>query len=145
MIRHELVTGPTDPVVPLSAIKQHLRVDHDDEDELIEAFTDAATQMLDGPSGILGIALAPQTWRAVFSEGEDVHLPLGPVISQADPVTADGEVTVEYVAGFAEVPFPIRAAIMLHVGTLYAERQLSAETWNPTRIYDQLIAPWRKW
>lgn len=145
MIRHELVTGPADPVVPLSAVKVHLRVDGDEEDELIQSFTDAATQMLDGPSGVLGIALSPQTWRAVFREGEEVCLPLGPVISQTEPVTADGEVTVEYVAGFNEVPFPIRAAIMLHVGSLYAERQLSAETWNPTRIYDQLIAPWRKW
>ena len=145
--RIELVEGPQELAVPLAAVKTHLRVDHDDEDGLIAAYLDAATAHLDGLSGTLGIALSPQTWRAVFSPGSDITcLPLGPVISRSEPVTSGDEVSVEFVAGFAGgVPQPIQAAIMLHVGTLYQNREQEADKWQPTRAYEALLAPWRRW
>lgn len=145
--RVELVEGPQEAAVSLSDVKRHLRVDHDDEDALIAAYLDAAIAHLDGYSGTLGIALAPQTWRAVFDAGDDTDcLPLGPIISRMDPEAADGETSVEFVAGYAEsIPAPISAAIMLHVGTLYQTREQAAENWQPTRAYEALLAPWRRW
>ncbi|MBN8994352.1 MAG: phage head-tail connector protein [Rhizobiales bacterium] len=64
--------------------KKHLRVDHDDEDELIAGYVAAATERLDGWSGILGRCLGVQTWKAYFAGfGGDgsgrLRLPLCPV------------------------------------------------------------------
>ncbi|MEH6721048.1 MAG: head-tail connector protein [Aurantimonas endophytica] len=61
-----LVTAPAALPVTLVAAKQHLRVDHDDSDELITAYIEAATDHLDGYSGVLGRALINQTWRQDF-------------------------------------------------------------------------------
>ena len=145
--RIELVEGPQDSAVPLVDVKRHLRVDHDDEDAIIAAYLEAAIAHLDGLSGTLGMALAPQTWRAVFCEGSDTDcLPLGPVISREAPVTAGGETSVVFVAGHADrIPAPIRAAILLHVGSLYQHREQTAEKWEPTRAYEALLTPYRRW
>jgi uncharacterized phiE125 gp8 family phage protein len=58
-----LVTPPVAAPVSLAEAKAHLRVDFDDEDALISGLIDAATQHLDGWSGVLGRALMPQTWE----------------------------------------------------------------------------------
>ena len=146
MLRHELVEPAQRNVVDLPVVKAHLRVNHDGEDGLIQMYLDAATAALDGPTGILGLALGPQTWRAVFQPHEDIVLPLGPVMSQEAPVASEDEVSVTYVAGFPNgIPTPIRAAILLHVATLYQNREQSADGWTPTRAYEQLLAPWRRW
>jgi hypothetical protein len=43
----------------------------------------------------------------------------------------------------AEVPWSIKAAILLHVGTLYEYRETMAENAKPTGAYEALIAPHR--
>lgn len=66
MHRPVLVTAPAEaPVTPAEA-KAWLRVDHDDEDELITSLVAAAVAHLDGYSGILGRAMVNQTWRQDF-------------------------------------------------------------------------------
>lgn len=52
-----------DNPLELDAIKVHLRVDSSDDDDLIEAYADAALAYLDGRDGILGRALLTQQWR----------------------------------------------------------------------------------
>lgn len=147
LIRAELVTPPADQVVSLGDAKLHLRVMHDDEDMLIAGLIDAATDHLDGLTGTLGIALGPQTWRATFTAGSDTEcLPIGPVVSREDPVTANGETTVEFVAGYPlGIPPAIKSAILLHIGTLYQNREQEADKWQPTRAYEALLAPYRRW
>lgn len=61
-----LIDGPTVPVVSLSDMKKHLRVDHSDDDDFITAITDACTQHIDGGEGKLGRALVSQTWELRF-------------------------------------------------------------------------------
>jgi uncharacterized phiE125 gp8 family phage protein len=76
-----LVTPPVAAPVSLAEAKAHLRVDFDDEDALISGLIDAATQHLDGWSGVLGRALMPQTWQMSldrFPAGA-IQLPVGPV------------------------------------------------------------------
>ncbi|WP_426036495.1 head-tail connector protein [Brevundimonas sp. DC300-4] len=69
--------APTSAPVSLTEAKTHLRVDHGDEDTLIQAFIDAATAHLDGWSGVLGRALVTQTWSQVFDRFEPrLRLPM---------------------------------------------------------------------
>lgn len=58
--------APAADVVSLAEAKAHLRVEHTAEDSLITALIAAATQHLDGWSGVLGRCLVTQTWRQSF-------------------------------------------------------------------------------
>ncbi|MFC4625430.1 head-tail connector protein, partial [Daeguia caeni] len=74
--------APATMPVSLNEAKAHLRVDHDDQDDLISAQIRAATAYLDGYAGILGQALITQTWRQEFGRFADhLPLPLAPVIA----------------------------------------------------------------
>lgn len=140
-----LLVRPTAPVVTLDEAKAHLRVTHDDEDLLIQGLVDAAVAHLDGLDGVLGRALAPQSYEAVFDVAPSYRLPIGPVISTAI-VEADGLATIAFSAGYpGGVPAPIRQAILLHIGSLYEYREQSAADWTPTRAYEALLAPFRTW
>lgn len=59
---YKRVTPPSDVVVTVEEAKARLRIDFDDDDDLIDAFIRAATDYLEGPRGYLGRALLDQTW-----------------------------------------------------------------------------------
>lgn len=182
--------APAADVVSLAEAKAHLRVEHTAEDTLITAMVAAATQHLDGWSGVLGRCLVTQTWRQAYSgfpAGSTLRLPLPDVqsvtLSYTDPagapqtvsaadyhlvndvcggavVLASGAswpsaadrpdaVSATFVAGYgnaAAVPAPIKAAILLHVGTLYENRKSVTDDAMAVLplAYDALIAPYRK-
>jgi uncharacterized phiE125 gp8 family phage protein len=73
--RLSVVTPP--PVLPISLqeAKDHLRVDTDDDDALIEALLSAAVGYFDGPEGILNRALITQTLELTLPE-----FPCGPIV-----------------------------------------------------------------
>lgn len=74
--------APANMPVSLAEAKAHLRVEHDDQDDLITAQIRAATAWLDGYAGILGRALVTQTWRQDFVGFADyLALPISPVIA----------------------------------------------------------------
>lgn len=133
MHRPVLVTPPAITPVSLAEAKLHLRVDHSDEDTLIEGLIRAATEYLDGWTGILGQCLVEQTWRQDFDAlASCLPLPLGPVLSitsvtvdgspidssayvlrsdsggrtyvEFDGVTVSGPVSVTYQAGYETTP-----------------------------------------
>lgn len=82
MLRPVLVAPPELLPVSLVETKGHLRVDHSDDDTLIEGLIGAATDHLDGWTGILGRCLVEQTWRQDFDAfARSLCLPLGPVIA----------------------------------------------------------------
>ena len=168
MLSPVLVTAPTAQPISLADAKLHLRVDGEDEDGLIQAQIEAATAYLDGYTGILGRCLMPQTWSQEYEVANgDLVLPLGPVASVTSVTGSftgyrllkdgrghflrlndgaawpDGAVTVQFVAGADTVPSPIKAAILLHIGTLYENRETMAERVSPTRAFEALIAPYR--
>lgn len=57
------IIGPSGPVVSLAELKAQLRVEHDEENDLIAAYEAAAVAWLDGYGGILGRCILPQTWE----------------------------------------------------------------------------------
>jgi uncharacterized phiE125 gp8 family phage protein len=172
-----VMTAPPAVAVTVDEAKAHLRIIERDgagavlpheDDDLVEAFIAAATDHLDGWSGILGRALVNQTWRQDFAGfGGCMRLPLAPVAADgvqsvtyydgtnveqtlapaAYHVLVDGggpfvaltsgqawpstfarpdAVSVSFVAGYgnaAAVPPAIKAAILMHVGHLYENRE----------------------
>lgn len=68
-----LVAAPEFVPVLLPEMKLHLRVDHNDDDGLIEAQQMAAIAYLDARGGVLGRCIMPQTW-AVDVTGAGPHL-----------------------------------------------------------------------
>ncbi len=77
------ITPPTEPLVSLAEAKAQCRVDHADQDALIERMVEQATSYLDGYSGIIGQALVTQTWELVLDRFPcgPVQIPLGPLQS----------------------------------------------------------------
>lgn len=77
-----VVVTPPEPDIDLELVKAHLRVDHDDDDALIQALIDAACAHIDGPGGWLGRSIWTQTLELrqnVFCG--PIALPYGPVQS----------------------------------------------------------------
>lgn len=84
MERDDIVlTRSTAPaaLLDLPALKRHLRVDHDGDDDLIASLAAAAQSALDGPSGMVGKALVTQSWtmtRARLTGKTVLRLPVFP-------------------------------------------------------------------
>jgi uncharacterized phiE125 gp8 family phage protein len=183
-LRPVLITPPAEQVITLIEAKAHLRVDYDDDNTLIEAIVQAATDYLDGYNGVLGRCLVTQTWRQdfpcwyhtlalPFPTASDVAVAYddadgnpqtvagayvagmvgGPVVSFPASFSQGSlqddnpaPVRVTFTTGYgaaAEVPWSIKAAILLHVGTLYEYRETIADNAKPTGAYEALIAPHR--
>jgi uncharacterized phiE125 gp8 family phage protein len=84
--------APAETPVSLAEAKAHLRVEHSDDDALITGLIAAATDHLDGWSGVLGRCLVTQTWRQDFAGFADcLRLPLGPVASITSVTYLDGD------------------------------------------------------
>lgn len=79
----KLIEAPAVPVVSLTDMKAHMRVDHDDDDDLIEGLVVAATQHLDGRDGWLGRAFITQTWELILDGFPhcEMRIPLPPLQS----------------------------------------------------------------
>ena len=75
-------TAPAETPISLTEVKQHLRVEHNDDNSLLEALIAVATTHFDGWDGILSRALVTQTWQVAWSrfmpDGR-FWLPLQPV------------------------------------------------------------------
>lgn len=73
------ITAPTKLPVALDEMKLHLRVDHDEDDAMIEGFIRAATERLEGRDGLLGCCFINQTWKMTLdSFASVITLPLPP-------------------------------------------------------------------
>lgn len=82
MYRPVLVTPPAVALISRSEAKVHCRIDHDDDNETIDALISAAMSYADGWTGILGRCLVEQTWRQDFDDiWGCLRIPLFPVIS----------------------------------------------------------------
>lgn len=75
-------TGPAVALLSTAEAKAHCRVEHSDDDTMIDALVHAATDHLDGWSGIMGRCLVNQTWQQDFGLwGCELRLPFPDVSS----------------------------------------------------------------
>jgi uncharacterized phiE125 gp8 family phage protein len=71
-------TAPAVSPLSLADVRLHLRIDHTDEDPVLQAYIDAAAGYLEGPNGILDRALVTQSWQQQYPAFTDpLALPLG--------------------------------------------------------------------
>lgn len=154
---------PIEPV-SLDEAKLFLRIDHDDENDLIETLIRSSRERLEDR---LNIAMIERTMRLVTSERGDIALPRWPVSSietvvieeeetnvftvnlRSRPViitvTLGSPVRVEFTAGYGsqagDIPAPLRQAILLLVAHGYEHR--NGETGSFPLMVDALTMPYR--
>ena len=89
----KLITAPSILPVTVAEAKLHLRVDHSEEDDLIERAISSATGFVDGPDGFLGRALIDQTWELTLDEFpvNEIRIPLPPLIEVVSVVYDDAD------------------------------------------------------
>lgn len=73
--------APAADLVDLRLVKEHLRIDHRDDEFLLGQLVQAAIDLLDGWRGILGRCIAAQSWRSYASDLTDRPLPFPEVQS----------------------------------------------------------------
>lgn len=79
-MRVVVVTPIAGEIISLADAKAHLKVETSDYDTVIQDAIDAAVAWADGPAGVLGLALGPQTLRASWdARCGPAALPCGPV------------------------------------------------------------------
>lgn len=88
MLKPKRITPPATAILSVAEVKQHLRVDFDDDDAKIEALIAAAEAHLDGRGGILGRALVHQVWR--------VEMPQWPASAAILPMPDVSAATISY-------------------------------------------------
>jgi uncharacterized phiE125 gp8 family phage protein len=195
-----LITAPTVQPITLAQAKAHLRVDHDQDDDLITAYIAAASSHVDGKDGFLGRALVQQTWELVIDQFpcNEIQIPLPPlqeIVSVIYDNTAGAAITlaptaydvdtvsepgwivpaiggwptslfdginavrIRYTAGYApttdsppdliaNIPGAIKAAMLLHIGSLYAQRESILIGTNVMPLpwgAEQLLRRYRVW
>lgn len=82
-MRVVVVGGPVS-ALHLDEVKQHLTVEHDEDDALIAGMAEAATAHIDGPDGWLGRAIGEQSLEAYLEAptfDRVICLPYPPVIA----------------------------------------------------------------
>lgn len=142
-----LVTGPEGPVVSLPDLKTFLRVDHEDEDDLIVSLEAGAVAWLE--RSVLGRCIMPQTWSIAvrgagphalpFPDASDVEADMGGVPQEVIDVTHtsraeksvmvpgagfDDMVTITGTYGLPEARIPTAQVIVkLLVGHWFSHRE----------------------
>lgn len=133
------LTPATEEPVSLSEAKAHLVVIHDADDDLISAFVTAARESVERTTGY---ALVEATYEWTPVGERRVPLPIEPAIVDSEP----DAYPVKFTTKPGPLPGPLRAAVLLLLGDLYANREaVVAGTQlaeNPT--LDRLMFPYRR-
>lgn len=81
-------------VLALQDAKDHLRVDFNDDDDVIESYIATAIANIDGRDGWLGRAIGNQTWElrlSRFPREKEIRIPLPPLIEVESVTYYDGD------------------------------------------------------
>ncbi len=82
IVRPVRIVAPSAEIVTLAEVKEQARVLHGDDDAMLVSYRNEAVGWLDGWTGALGRALAPQTWEMALDAFPctGIRVALGPVI-----------------------------------------------------------------
>jgi uncharacterized phiE125 gp8 family phage protein len=128
-----VISGPG-RFMDLDLVKSQVRVDHNDDDALIEAYADAAVAGIDGPAGWLGRSLALQTLELRldrFPTCDNVVLPYGPVIDVLSVKYDDGD-------GVEQTWDPANFNLLAADGYGVLQRAYDS-TWPSNRLYGEAV------
>lgn len=132
-----LLVPATEEPVSLAEAKTHLVLLHDSDDVLITAFIAAAREVVEQQTGY-ALVEASYAWSPI-GRGRTLP-PIEPAV-----VTSEWD---DYPILFTTVPGPapaaLRAAILLLVGDLYANREASVEGLSENPAVDRLVFPYRR-
>lgn len=98
------VVPPATPVVELAALKAHLRVDGNDDDELITAYEQAAVAHLDGYRGALGRCIISQGWAVTYGQAGTYRLPMQDVVSAKFGADVDLDIARDHLGAVVTIP-----------------------------------------
>jgi uncharacterized phiE125 gp8 family phage protein len=77
----ERTSAPVTEIVTTAEAKAQCRIDHSDDDTLINRLIKVAREKLEGPNGI-GICFVSQGWRLSLDRfPREIRVPMGPVLS----------------------------------------------------------------
>ena len=129
-------TAPAATLISAAEAKDYCRVKSDHEDALFGRLVGAATNLLDGPGGILGRAMVTQTWS--------VELPAWPELRFVVPVEPVQSLTIGYHDAAGEVQtLPVGAYEIVTSPKARAEivwtRAFAAPLLDADRIYPVAI------
>ena len=124
--------------VTLAEAKAHLRIDDNDSDTLVSACITAAREVVERQTGY-ALAEAGYEWTP---EGDrTTPLPVWP----GTVTSADGEYPILFTTTPSAAPAALKAAILLLIGDLFANREAGTEkalTENPAA--QNLMFPFRR-
>lgn len=159
-MRAAIVTPPVEPPVSLPLVKNNMRIDHEEDDALIEALMDAAVAHLDGWNGALRRTIMPQTWRVRAMGAGTIILPF-PDVSEArfEGVPLDLEETdrgfsvrvdkggnIDFDCGLSDEDLPTaRAIILMLVAHWYAHREAVGETKAKIPLGAEMLISGLRW
>lgn len=156
--------------VSLDLAKQHLRVDEDDEDSLVEIYLSAAKAWVENYTGKLlerRIVTQPETRFGAFipliygPAPEDIEITYS--VDDVDQTITDARIVrdrlyplaswpsvptpamivVTYTAGYDETPGDLDAAVLLLTGDMYVNREAGAATPAIAAAVQALCSPYR--
>src|SRR5574337_1115825 len=132
------VTQATVEPVTLDEAKAHLRVDDGDSDTLIGALINAAREIVERQTGY-ALAAASYEWTPEGDRTDPLPILPGTVTSAA------GEYPILFTTAPSVVPAALKAAILLLIGDLFANREAGTDkplAENPA--VQNLIWPFRR-
>lgn len=132
----ERLSPPTVAPVTLAEVKAQMRVDHADDDGLIDTMIAAAVDMVDG-TGKLGRAMITQTWGQWVDRAPGwVPLRMGPVqeLTAVDYYDADGVLQEATLSDFE----------IFRDGELYLAKPKSGAAWPGAQVRpDAIRVSWK--
>lgn len=120
-LRPVQTVAPTEEPVTLAEAKQHLRVEHTEDDDLIGIYISAAVAKLDGQTGILGRCMVTQTWRSDFTDfptGYLLRLPF-PDLQSATVAYEDTNGDTQAFTAFQTIEDELGGALYLNDGAVW--------------------------
>ena len=113
-----LVTPPAAEPLTLVEVKSHLRIEHSDDDSLIQRLIDVAVRFVD-VQGSLGKAMITQTWAEWFAPNPStITLGVGPVqsVSAIRYYDADNALQVATLSNFLVMGTPSQTIVKPKIG-----------------------------